>query len=49
MKFWRKLQKHGGSLSINLPKEWLRAQDLEAGDEIEMEDKNGTIIIQKGK
>ncbi|MFX1344435.1 MAG: AbrB/MazE/SpoVT family DNA-binding domain-containing protein [Promethearchaeota archaeon] len=45
-RFYRKLQKIGGSLVISLPKKWTENYELDAGDSIGMEIRNdGTLSI----
>ncbi len=45
-RFYRKLQKIGGSLVISLPKKWTENYELDAGESIGMEIRNdGTLLI----
>jgi AbrB family looped-hinge helix DNA binding protein len=48
-KFKTKLSKWGNSVGLNLPKPLRNTFDLKEGDEIELEDKEGYIIIRKSK
>lgn len=47
MKFKRKVQTHGGSLSINIPSEWAEEQGLKVGEFIEVEDQGPNLILRK--
>ncbi len=45
----RKLVKQGAAtLMVSLPSEWIRKQDLEKGDEVNLEEQDHELIISKG-
>jgi antitoxin component of MazEF toxin-antitoxin module len=47
-KVLRKVSRTGGSLTVRLPKDWARAQDIEVGDALLIEIKaEGTLEIKK--
>lgn len=48
-KFTAKLVKWGNSVGISLPKPVRDSMELEAGDEVEIVDKEDTLIIRKIK
>jgi AbrB family looped-hinge helix DNA binding protein len=46
--FKTKLVKWGNSVGVSLPKPLRHTLNLEAGDEVELIDKNGYVMIRKG-
>ena len=46
----RKLIQHGrSSLTVSLPKKWVKEKNLKKGEEIEVEESNGTLVISAEK
>ena len=48
-KFVRRLQRIGSSTLVSLPKEWVDANGLEKGSQVELEAINGSISISTGR
>jgi len=48
-KFIRRLQRIGSSILVSLPKEWVDANNLEKGNQVEIETGQGTISISANK
>jgi virulence-associated protein VagC len=46
-RYFRKIVKNGSSQALNLPKEWIKENQVQLGDLYEIIEEGGKLIIQK--